>query len=82
MYSKILTLFTSKMWHCLQQVLHWQARITGWFTAHQLYSLLLLIRLLSRTLIQLQTPNISDAELMTNTSKGYTYNATIELQKA
>jgi hypothetical protein len=26
-------------------------------------------------------PNISDAELMTNTSKGYTYNATIELQK-
>ncbi|MCR8557163.1 TonB-dependent receptor [Mucilaginibacter sp. BJC16-A38] len=27
-------------------------------------------------------PNISDAELMTNTSKGYTYNATIELQKS
>jgi outer membrane receptor for ferrienterochelin and colicin len=27
-------------------------------------------------------PNISDAELMTNTSKGYTYDATIELQKS
>jgi len=26
-------------------------------------------------------PNISDAELMVNTSKGYTYDATIELQK-
>ncbi|MBS1530819.1 MAG: TonB-dependent receptor [Bacteroidetes bacterium] len=27
-------------------------------------------------------PNISDAELMVNTSKGYTYDATIELQKS
>lgn len=26
-------------------------------------------------------PNISDAELMVNTNKGYTYNATVELQK-